>query len=175
MWPAASTLAARLLACPVGWLGKYFPPYAPQPDAPSRVSPGSSLKQHCPPEPCAQVRGPSMCSQNAEARLQTHVAAMVRRRPSGHEARSAAHGLGAPEPPICTPMAALAGRLGDVRVRSLCAAAGLRCSRPLMVRRRSVSPMGDATAFSRCIGVLRLVRGTGLSLGAARDRVQGAR
>jgi|ERR1039457_2072313 hypothetical protein len=56
MWPAASTLAARLLACPVGWLGKYFPPYAPRPDAPSRVLPGSSLKQHCPPEPCAQVR-----------------------------------------------------------------------------------------------------------------------
>jgi hypothetical protein len=62
MWQAASTLAARLLACPVGWLGKYFPPYAPPPDAPSRVLPGSSLKQHCPPEPCAQVRGPSLYS-----------------------------------------------------------------------------------------------------------------
>src|ERR1035437_5983248 len=50
-------------------LGSTSPPYAPRPDAPSRVLPGSSLKQHCPPEPCAQVPGPSMCSQNAEARF----------------------------------------------------------------------------------------------------------
>jgi len=64
--PVHSRPAAGL---PRGLAWEVLPLYAPQPDAPSRVLPGSSLKQHCPPEPCAQVRGPSMCSQNAEARF----------------------------------------------------------------------------------------------------------
>jgi hypothetical protein len=33
-----------------------LPPYAPQAGGPWHVVPGSSLKRHCPPEPCAQVR-----------------------------------------------------------------------------------------------------------------------
>lgn len=65
--------------------------------------------------------------------LQTHVAAMVRRRPSGHGASSAAHGLDAPEPPLWAICGCLASISHAAPIWRFCAPIGPEatpCTRP---------------------------------------------